>query len=101
MRFLLTSLDIVFNYTLGYTAILSSFFPLKCFSYLFWSRKQLKDQLLVTPMDSSAPAILLLEVVVLLIDPKLPWSCKIVGYLLQKNVFSLLREIVLMGKVCA
>jgi ubiquitin-protein ligase E3 C len=36
----------------------------------------------------------------LLIDPKLPWACKVVGYLLQRNAFALFREIVLTGKVC-
>jgi len=50
--------------------------------------------------DSSLTATLLLEAVVLLIDPKLPWACKVVGYLLQRNAFALFREIVLTGKVC-
>lgn len=63
-------------------------------------RNQLKDQLLLTPEESSAQITLLLEAVVLLIDPKLPWTCKVVGYLLQRNVFNLLRELVLKGKVC-
>lgn len=62
-------------------------------------RNQLKDQLLLTPNESSASAIPLLEVLVLLLDLKLPWSCKIVGYLSQNNGFGLLREIILMGKV--
>lgn len=44
-------------------------------------------------------AIPLLEVLVLLIDPKLPWSCKIVEYLIQNNAVGLLREIILTGKV--
>lgn len=59
----------------------------------------MKDQLLMTPWESSEPAVVLLEVVVLLIDQKLPWACKIVSYLLQRNAFTLFREIVLVGKV--
>lgn len=59
----------------------------------------MKNQLLLTPEESNASAIPLLEVLVLLIDPKLPWSCKIVGYLSQNNAFGLLREIILTGKV--
>ncbi|KAG4942304.1 hypothetical protein JHK82_046507 [Glycine max] len=43
-------------------------------------------------------AIPLLEVLVLLIDPKLPWSCNLVQYLIQNNGVGLLREIVLTGK---
>ncbi|KAG8658925.1 hypothetical protein MANES_03G208600v8 [Manihot esculenta] len=52
----------------------------------------------MTPWESSEPAVVLLEVVVLLIDQKLPWACKIVSYLLQRNAFTLFREIVLVGK---
>ncbi|THG14289.1 hypothetical protein TEA_021874 [Camellia sinensis var. sinensis] len=61
-------------------------------------RNQLKDQLFMTSDKSSTSTILLLEAVVMLIDPGLPWSCKIVGYLLQRNTYYLLREIVLTGK---
>ncbi|XP_015574737.2 E3 ubiquitin-protein ligase UPL6 isoform X1 [Ricinus communis] len=62
------------------------------------SREQLKNQLLMTPWESSEPVAVLLEVVVLLIDQKLPWACKIVGYLFQRNAFNLCREIVLVAK---
>ncbi|GMP76226.1 hypothetical protein CsSME_00032998 [Camellia sinensis var. sinensis] len=61
-------------------------------------RNQLKDQLFMTSDKSSTLTILLLEAVIMLIDPGLPWSCMIVGYLLQRNTYSLLREIVLTGK---
>ncbi|KAJ6322258.1 hypothetical protein OIU77_012184 [Salix suchowensis] len=70
-----------------------------CIWAIYQNRKQLKDQLLIMPRDSSITATILLEAVVLLIDPKLPWACKVVGYLLQRNVFALFREIVLTGKV--
>ncbi|KAJ6718486.1 UBIQUITIN-PROTEIN LIGASE E3C [Salix purpurea] len=71
---------------------------LTCIWAIYQNRKQLKDQLVTVSRDSSLTATLLLEAVVLLIDPKLPWACKVVGYLLQKNAFALFREIVLTGK---
>lgn len=74
-------------------------YKLFCLYSILLDRNQLKDQLLLTTKESNASAIPLLEVLVLLIDPKLPWSCKIVGYLSQNNTFSLLREIILTGKV--
>jgi len=52
------------------------------------------------PEESSISMTLLLEAVVSLIDPKLPWVCNIVGYLLQRRTFSLFREIALAWKVC-
>ncbi|XP_028786892.1 E3 ubiquitin-protein ligase UPL6 [Neltuma alba] len=69
-----------------------------CIRAIHHHRYQLKDQLLLTSKESNASALPLLEVLVLLIDPKLPWSCKIVGYLFQKNAFALLREIILTAK---
>ncbi|XP_065863879.1 E3 ubiquitin-protein ligase UPL6 isoform X2 [Euphorbia lathyris] len=69
-----------------------------CIQAVYHNRGQLKDQLLMTPRESSEPAVVLLEVVGLLIDQKLPWACKIVGHLLQRNVFAQFREIVLTGK---
>ncbi|KAL7178360.1 hypothetical protein ACSBR2_031501 [Camellia fascicularis] len=69
-----------------------------CIRAVHQDRNQLKDQLFMTSDKSSTLTILLLEAVVMLIDPALPWSCKIVGYLLQRNTYSLLREIVLTGK---
>lgn len=62
-------------------------------------RKQLKDQLLLTPEELNVSAVPLLEVLVLLVDSKLPWSCKILEYLFQNNALGLLREIILIGKV--
>ncbi|XP_057476367.1 E3 ubiquitin-protein ligase UPL6-like isoform X2 [Actinidia eriantha] len=69
-----------------------------CIRAVHHNRNQLKDQLFMTADKTSAPIILFLETVVMLIDPRLPWSCKIVGYLLQRNTYSKLREIVLTGK---
>ncbi|KAL2329912.1 hypothetical protein Fmac_017493 [Flemingia macrophylla] len=70
-----------------------------CLYSILLGRNQLKDQLLSTLKESNAPAIPLLEVLVLLIDPKLPWSCKIVGSVSQNNAFGLLREIILTAKL--
>ncbi|KAK3002828.1 hypothetical protein RJ639_018859 [Escallonia herrerae] len=69
-----------------------------CIQAVHRNRIQLKDQLFMTSSESSASTILLLETVVLLIDPCLPWACKIVSYLLQRNTLSLFREIALVGK---
>ncbi|KAJ8766404.1 hypothetical protein K2173_022463 [Erythroxylum novogranatense] len=73
-------------------------FAFTCIQALHQNREQLKGQLLMMPVESSATATFLLETVNLLIDPKLPWACKIVDHLLQRNAYSLLREIVLAGK---
>ncbi|MED6147694.1 E3 ubiquitin-protein ligase upl6 [Stylosanthes scabra] len=69
-----------------------------CICALHQNRNQLKDQLLLSPEELDVSAVPLLEVIVLLLDLKLPWSCKIVGYLIQNNALGLLREIVLTGK---
>ncbi|KAL5782068.1 hypothetical protein ACOSP7_007097 [Xanthoceras sorbifolium] len=73
-------------------------FAFACIQAVHQNRNHLKDQLLATPQESSETTTLLLEAVVLLIDPELPWVCKTVGYLLQRNAFTLLRELVLTGK---
>lgn len=69
-----------------------------CIRAVHHNRNQLKDQLLLTPKESNASAIPLLEIIVLLIELKLPWSCMIVGYFSQNNGFPLLRQIILTGK---
>uniref|UniRef100_A0A2P2KLS9 HECT-type E3 ubiquitin transferase n=1 Tax=Rhizophora mucronata TaxID=61149 RepID=A0A2P2KLS9_RHIMU len=61
-------------------------------------REQLRDPLLMTPMESNFPLALFLEAVIVFLDPKLPWACKVVGYLLQRNTFFLFRGIVLAVK---
>ncbi|XP_047166251.1 E3 ubiquitin-protein ligase UPL6-like isoform X3 [Vigna umbellata] len=69
-----------------------------CIHALHQNRNQLKGQLLLTPKELNVSAVPLLEVLVLLIDSKLPWSCKIVEYLFRNNALGLLREIILTGK---
>lgn len=69
-----------------------------CVQAVHENRDRLKEELLMKPEESSVSTTLLLEAVVLLIDPKLPWVCNIVGYLLQRKAFTLFREIALTGK---
>ncbi|KAM4116643.1 hypothetical protein ACB094_02G066300 [Castanea mollissima] len=69
-----------------------------CVEAVHQNRNRLKEQLSMKPEESSVSMTLLLEAVVSLIDPKLPWVCNIVGYLLQRKTFSLLREIALTWK---
>ncbi|XVF62396.1 hypothetical protein PTKIN_Ptkin09bG0004200 [Pterospermum kingtungense] len=66
-----------------------------CIQAIHQNRNQLKDQLLMTPEEASASTTILLQALVLLLDPKLPWACKTVGYLMQGNVFYLFREVIL------
>lgn len=68
-----------------------------CISAVHAKRNQFKEQLLQSKSRSNISAVLL-EAVNKLIDPKLPWACKIVCYLLQRNAFVLLREITLIAK---
>ncbi|KAK5805247.1 hypothetical protein PVK06_032900 [Gossypium arboreum] len=69
-----------------------------CIQAIHHNRNQLKDQLLMTGEEPSASTAILLQALVLILDPKLPWACKTVGYLLQRNVFSLFREVILTAK---
>ncbi|XP_058077263.1 E3 ubiquitin-protein ligase UPL6 isoform X2 [Magnolia sinica] len=69
-----------------------------CLQAVHHNRDQLKDQLLMSPESSSVPTVILLEAVVTLTDPNLPWVCKVVGYLSQRNTHGLLRDIVLTGR---
>ncbi|XP_040990913.1 E3 ubiquitin-protein ligase UPL6 isoform X2 [Juglans microcarpa x Juglans regia] len=69
-----------------------------CIQAVHQNRNWLEEQVLMSPEESSTSTSLLLETVVLLINPKLPWACNIVGYLLQRNTFTLFREIALTWK---
>lgn len=69
-----------------------------CIQAVHHNRIQLKDQLLMASDSTNMPTVLLLDAVVLLIDPKLPWACKTVRYLSERSTITLLREIVLTGK---
>ncbi|TYJ15586.1 hypothetical protein E1A91_A10G193500v1 [Gossypium mustelinum] len=69
-----------------------------CIQAIHQNRKQLKDQLLMAPEEATASTTILLQTLFLFLDPKLPWACKAVGYLMQRNVFFLFREVILMVK---
>ncbi|XP_012455427.1 E3 ubiquitin-protein ligase UPL6 isoform X2 [Gossypium raimondii] len=69
-----------------------------CIQAIHQNRNQLKDQLLMAPEEATASTTILLQTLLLFLDPKLPWACKAVGYLMQRNVFSLFREVILMVK---
>ncbi|KAK8661860.1 hypothetical protein V6N13_091450 [Hibiscus sabdariffa] len=73
-------------------------FSFACIQAIHQNRNQLKDQLLMTLEESSASTTILLQALLLLLDLKLPWACKAVGYLMHRNVFSLFREVILTGK---
>ncbi|MFS7962547.1 hypothetical protein Hanom_Chr08g00727941 [Helianthus anomalus] len=69
-----------------------------CIGAVHHNRYQFKDELLSTSLDSGSSLNILLKAAALLIDPKLPWSCKIVSYLLQQNVYRIFRDVVITGK---
>ncbi|XP_057524727.1 E3 ubiquitin-protein ligase UPL6 isoform X1 [Amaranthus tricolor] len=68
-----------------------------CIRAVHANSSQLKKQSSVSESMSHILSVLL-ESVVILIDPKLPWACKIVGYLLQRSTLTLLREMTLAAK---
>lgn len=69
-----------------------------CIWAVYQNRNQLKDQLFLACDNCNASAVILLETVGILIDSRLPWSCKTVGYLLQRNAYTLFRDIIITGK---
>ncbi|KAL3812242.1 hypothetical protein ACJIZ3_013510 [Penstemon smallii] len=73
-------------------------FAYACIRAIHENRNQLKDQLFLGPEKSNGSANDLLEAIMLLIDKKLPWARNLVDYLLQKNIFFMFREIILLGK---
>ncbi|GJR37050.1 E3 ubiquitin protein ligase UPL6 [Tanacetum coccineum] len=69
-----------------------------CIQAVHHNRYQFKDQLLSTSLESGTSTNILLKAAALLIDTKLPWSCKIVSYLIKQKIFKIFREIVITGK---
>ncbi|KAE8647025.1 E3 ubiquitin-protein ligase UPL6-like [Cucumis sativus] len=76
-------------------------FAYACIQIVHHNRNQLRNQLLAAPVNSNTPATLLLDTIVFLLQPKLPWVCKIVGYFLERNAYPLMRDITLTGKESA
>lgn len=69
-----------------------------CLRAIYENRDHLKDQLFLAPEKSNQSANVLLEAVILLMDPKLPWVCNTICYLSERNMYSMFREIVSLGK---
>nr|XP_043633953.1 E3 ubiquitin-protein ligase UPL6 isoform X2 [Erigeron canadensis] len=69
-----------------------------CIQAVHHNRYQFKGQLLSTSLDLNAPTNILLKAAKLLMD-QLPWGCKVVGYLLQQNIYRIFREIIVTGKM--
>ncbi|XP_075085690.1 E3 ubiquitin-protein ligase UPL6 isoform X1 [Nicotiana tabacum] len=69
-----------------------------CIRAVYGNRNKLRDQLFMESEKSCTSAILLLDAVTLLIDLRFPWACSSVTHLLQRNIYSLFREIILIGK---
>ncbi|XP_075487964.1 E3 ubiquitin-protein ligase UPL6 [Primulina tabacum] len=65
-----------------------------CVSAIYVNR----NQLLWALEKSDSPAYAFLEAVILLADRRLPWSCNLVRYLVQRKIYSMLRDIILVGK---
>ncbi|PKI75333.1 hypothetical protein CRG98_004269, partial [Punica granatum] len=66
-----------------------------CIQAVCKNRDKLRKQPSLLFSGSSQPMVLLLEAAALLIEPNLPWVCKTVGYLLQRNILADFREIIL------
>ncbi|KAL9265466.1 E3 ubiquitin-protein ligase UPL6-like protein [Drosera capensis] len=70
-----------------------------CILAVHANRNQLNELISVTSSwRSDSPLAILLRTANMLMDRTFPWSCKIVGYLTQRNTFPLMREIVLAWK---
>ncbi|CAK9328904.1 unnamed protein product [Citrullus colocynthis] len=76
-------------------------FAYACIQTVHHNRNQLRNQLFAVPENNSTPATLLLDTIVFLLQPELPWVCKIVGYFLERNAYALIRDITLTGKESA
>ncbi|KMZ59058.1 E3 ubiquitin-protein ligase UPL6 [Zostera marina] len=68
-----------------------------CIQAVHQNRNELKEQLLMGANLSSMPAIILLETIFTLTSPRLPWGNNIMDALIRKNVFSMLRDLILCG----
>ncbi|KAF8727100.1 hypothetical protein HU200_019606 [Digitaria exilis] len=65
-----------------------------CVQAVYQKRHDWGRQLLTKPGSTSVPSVSLLETVACLINPKLPWNCKVVGYLQRRKIYSLFRGII-------
>ncbi|KAL6608257.1 hypothetical protein ACP70R_041320 [Stipagrostis hirtigluma subsp. patula] len=66
-----------------------------CVQAIYQKRHDWGSQLLTASGSTSVPSVSLLETVACLINPKLPWNCKVVGYLQRRKVYCLFRGIII------
>jgi len=66
-----------------------------CVQAVYQKRHDWGSQLLTAPGSTSVPSVSLLETVACLINPKLPWNCKVVGYLQRRKIYCLFRGIII------
>ncbi|KAG2624787.1 E3 ubiquitin-protein ligase UPL6-like isoform X1 [Panicum virgatum] len=66
-----------------------------CVQAVYQKRHDWGSQLLTAPVSTSVPSVSLLETVACLINPKLPWNCKVVGYLQRRKIYCLFRGIII------
>lgn len=64
-------------------------------SLLYFYRHDWGSQLLMPPESTPKPCGSLLETAACLINPKLAWNCKVVGYLQRKKIYCLFRGIII------
>ncbi|ESQ48207.1 hypothetical protein EUTSA_v10019984mg [Eutrema salsugineum] len=69
-----------------------------CIEAVHQNRNRLRDQLLVTSEEASISTAILMDAMSLMLDIKLPWVCEIVSYLQKRNIFKMVREIVITAK---
>uniref|UniRef100_A0A0D9WD29 HECT-type E3 ubiquitin transferase n=1 Tax=Leersia perrieri TaxID=77586 RepID=A0A0D9WD29_9ORYZ len=65
-----------------------------CVQTVHQKRHDWGSQLLMPSERTENPSALLLETVACLINPKLPWNCKVVAYLQQRKIYCLFRGII-------
>ncbi|CAN6336375.1 unnamed protein product [Urochloa humidicola] len=66
-----------------------------CVEAVYQKRHNWSNQLLTEPGSTSVPSVSLLETVACLINPNLPWNCKVVGYLQRRKIYCLFRGIII------
>ncbi|VAI91109.1 hypothetical protein VPH35_130948 [Triticum aestivum] len=66
-----------------------------CIDALYVKRFQLVNQPEASSESDLMPFVQLLRTAICLLSHKLPWNCEVIGYLHQKKVFCLFREIIM------
>ncbi|KAK3137442.1 hypothetical protein QOZ80_5BG0452280 [Eleusine coracana subsp. coracana] len=66
-----------------------------CVQAVYQKRNDWSSQLLTASGSASVPFYSLLETVACLINPNLPWNCKVVGYLQRQKIYCLFRGIII------